>query len=152
MILILGKTEGRKRRGRQRMRWLNSTTNSVDMNLNKFQEIVKDRGTWRDAVHGVVIKNINKKFSQLVQDTVLIRIHECWIPISCKDMRNVQEHNTFPKQLRWWHQHEIIFLKIHLPPKTLNWKLSFQYEFFIYGITLNCGVRVTEFISATHNE
>ena len=83
------------------MRWLNSTTNSVDMNLNKFQEIVKDRGTWRDAVHGVVIKNINKKFSQLVQDTVLIRIHECWIPISCKDMRNVQEHNTFPKQLRW---------------------------------------------------
>ena len=82
------------------MRWLSTTTNSVDMNLNKHQEIVEGRGAWCAAVHGVVTENKNK-FSQLVQNTVLIRIHECWIPIPCKDMCDVQEHNTFPKYL-WW--------------------------------------------------
>ena len=50
--LMLGKTEG-KRRGQERMRWLDRITNSVDMNLSKFQEIVKDRGAWRAAVHGL---------------------------------------------------------------------------------------------------
>ena len=42
--LMLGKTEGKRRRGQQRMRWLDSTTHSMDMNLSKLQEIVKDRG------------------------------------------------------------------------------------------------------------
>ena len=51
--LMLGKTEGRKRRGRQRMRWLYSITDSIDMNLSRLQEIVKDRGAWRVTVHGV---------------------------------------------------------------------------------------------------
>ena len=49
-ILMLGKTEGR-RRGQQRMRWLDSITHSMDMNLSKLQEIVKNRGSWRAAVH-----------------------------------------------------------------------------------------------------
>ena len=51
--LILGKTEGKRRRKQQRMRWLDSITDSIDMNLSKLQEIVKDRIAWFSAVHGV---------------------------------------------------------------------------------------------------
>ena len=51
--LMLGKTEGRRRRGWQRVRWLDSITNSINMNLSKFQETVEDRGAWRAAVHGI---------------------------------------------------------------------------------------------------
>ena len=51
--LMLGKIEGKKRREQQRIRWLDGITDSVDMNLSKFREIVKDRGGWCTAVHGV---------------------------------------------------------------------------------------------------
>ena len=57
--LMLGKVEGKRRNGWQRMRWLDSLTDSKDMNLSKLREIVEDRGAWNAALHGIAESDMN---------------------------------------------------------------------------------------------
>ena len=90
---MLGKIEGGRRRGQQRIRWLDGIIDSMDMSLSKLREIVKDRDAWRDAVHGVT-----QSRSQLCDWTtakwphkpqnLITRDWGCWVAFVCTDTRD----------------------------------------------------------------
>ena len=83
--LMLRKIEGRRRRGRQRMRWLGGITDSMDMNLSKLREMVKARETWRDTVHGVAKSQLFASGGQSIGASALASVLpmniQGWFPL-----------------------------------------------------------------------
>ena len=103
--LIMEKIEGRRRRGWQRLRWLDSITNSIHMNLSKLQEIVKDQEAWHAAVHGVT--KSKKWFSDWTMTTTTTMVHSLRACISFTYSDNLNQNNPTIAVVFISHSHDL---------------------------------------------
>ena len=117
--LMLGKIEGKRRRGRQRMRWLDGITDSMDMSLSKFWEMVKDRKSWCAAVHGVA-----KGQTQLSDWTELKPSLLTWTSPQTVSWIHSSSHSAARVTLSWWksgHAPSLLLTHVRCSSEQLPW-------------------------------